>query len=106
MIFRRSISNSWYFFCALAYYNRAAAHIELKDYQKAIADYTKAIEINPNDALAYYNRGLARVLLGNKQKAITDLHKAVSLFQKQGRKAEAQKILEIIRLECLMLEHS
>ena len=28
-----------------------------KDYQGAIADYDKAIELNPKYARAYYNRG-------------------------------------------------
>ena len=32
-----------------------------KDYQEAIADYDKAIELNPKDAEAYYNnRGIAK----------------------------------------------
>ena len=31
-----------------------------KDYQGAIADYDKAIELNPKDVRAYYNRGVAK----------------------------------------------
>ena len=34
------------------------------DYYGAIADYTKAIELNPDDAAAYYNRGIAKRSLG------------------------------------------
>ena len=41
-------------------YNRGSAKVSLKDYYGAISDYTKAIEINPNDAKAYYNRGIAK----------------------------------------------
>ena len=33
-----------------AYYNRGIAKGDLKDYYGAISDYTKAIEINPNDS--------------------------------------------------------
>jgi len=29
------------------------------DYQAAIDDYTKVIELNPQNTAAYYNRGLA-----------------------------------------------
>ena len=33
---------------------------KLKDYYGAIADYTKAIELDPDYANAYYNRGIAK----------------------------------------------
>ena len=35
----------------LAYYNRGTAKDELKQYKEAIADYDKAIELNPKDAV-------------------------------------------------------
>jgi len=37
------------------YHNRGFAFWKLKDYQKAIDDYTKAIDLNPNHFKAYYN---------------------------------------------------
>ena len=40
-----------------AYYKRGLAKMNLKDYSGAIADYNKAIEINPRNANAYNNRG-------------------------------------------------
>ncbi|WP_410172242.1 tetratricopeptide repeat protein, partial [Dolichospermum planctonicum] len=52
---------------------------ELKDKQKAIDDYTQAININPNDADAYNNRGLVRSELGNKQGAIDDYTQAIKI---------------------------
>jgi tetratricopeptide (TPR) repeat protein len=33
------------------YFNRAIEKEKLEDYRGAIADYTKAIELNPNDAV-------------------------------------------------------
>ena len=36
------------------YFNRALDKDERGDYYGAIADYTKAIDINPRDANAYY----------------------------------------------------
>jgi tetratricopeptide (TPR) repeat protein len=35
---------------------RGNARYSIKDYDSAMADYNKAIEINPNYELAFYNR--------------------------------------------------
>ena len=51
----------------------------LKNYEKAIADYTKAIELRPDDASAYNNRGISFVALKNNEKAIADYTKAIKL---------------------------
>ena len=42
------------------YFDRAYDKVENGDYYGGIADYTKAIELNPNDAIAYFNRGVAK----------------------------------------------
>ena len=44
----------------------------------AIADYDKAIAINPNVALAYTNRGLAYERKGAFDRAIADYDKAIA----------------------------
>ncbi|WP_232200043.1 tetratricopeptide repeat protein [Synechococcus sp. CC9616] len=49
------------------------------DYQGAIADYTKAIKINPRFGLAYYNRGFAKEYSGDSKGAILDYTKAIEL---------------------------
>ncbi len=49
------------------------------DYQGAINDFNKAIEINPKDADAYYNRGFAKAKLGDYRKAIEDFNKAIEI---------------------------
>jgi tetratricopeptide (TPR) repeat protein len=52
-------------------------------YCKAIADFTKAIEINPNDIASYLNRG---VVFGSGEgqfdEAISDFNKAIELNPK------------------------
>jgi tetratricopeptide (TPR) repeat protein len=49
------------------------------DYDRAIAEYTKAIEIDPRFAVAYYNRGLAWGKKGDYDRAIAEYTKAIEL---------------------------
>ncbi len=44
---------------AKVYFNRGVAYIDLKEYEKAIADYNKTIKLNRNYAEAYFYRGIA-----------------------------------------------
>ena len=44
-----------------------------------MADYTKAIELNPKDADSYNNRGLLKLSLGQKDSGCLDLSKAGEL---------------------------
>jgi tetratricopeptide (TPR) repeat protein len=59
--------------------NRGSAFEAKGDHDLAIADYGKAIEINPQDAEAYYNRGIAMLHNGNRDGAITDYTKAIEI---------------------------
>jgi tetratricopeptide (TPR) repeat protein len=63
----------------IAYNNRGWANYKLFQYDKAIDDFTKAIEIDPAYALAIYNRG--KVYYDNREygKALADIEKAQSL---------------------------
>src|SRR5262245_17838643 len=64
---------------AIAYHRRGTAHASKKDYDRAIADYTKAIEIDPSFVAAYHDRGLAYTSKGDYERAIADVTKAVEL---------------------------
>ncbi len=48
-------------------------------YPQAISDYTRAIELDLNDADAYYNRGNAYYDSGNLEQAIENYNKAIEL---------------------------
>ena len=58
----------------------------LKDYYGAIADYTKATEIDPNYANAYVNSGNSKEQIGDANGACSDWKKATKLGHKQATK--------------------
>ena len=51
----------------------------MSDYDQAIADYDKAITLNPDFAVAYACRGAVYTLIEEREKAILDLEKALKL---------------------------
>ena len=61
------------------YFKSGFDKFEAKDYYGAIADYTKAIELEPNYADAYYNRGNSKRKLKDYYGAIADYTKAIEL---------------------------
>jgi tetratricopeptide (TPR) repeat protein len=48
-------------------------------WEEAVAEFDKAIELDPSYALAYYNRGRAHAELGNASQAIADYEKTIEL---------------------------
>lgn len=61
------------------YYVRAATKALEKDYQGAIEDYTKAVELNPGLVEAYVKRGATRYKMGDARGALTDCNQALRL---------------------------
>ena len=53
--------------------------MKVKDYEGAIADYTKAIEINPDFGTAYNNRGISKRKLNDYYGSIADFTKAIEI---------------------------
>lgn len=60
------------------YYNRGTELGQLKRYEEAIADFSKAISIYPFD-FAYGNRATAYFFLGKYQEALQDFDRAIAL---------------------------
>ncbi|MBI1910904.1 MAG: tetratricopeptide repeat protein [Deltaproteobacteria bacterium] len=58
---------------------RASACLGKKEYYNAIADCTRAIELDPNYADAYYVRSVAYKETGEKSKADAGLGRAIDL---------------------------
>ncbi len=61
------------------YFNSGIKRLEQGNYRGAIADFTKAIQINPKLVAAYYNRAIARHQLQNYQRAIADFTKVIQI---------------------------
>jgi tetratricopeptide (TPR) repeat protein len=57
---------------------KGKANIELKDFDKAIVDLTKALELNTDYATGLYNRGICYYMVHKIELAIQDLEKAKS----------------------------
>ena len=64
---------------ASAYNNRGNAYGDLKQFDRAIADYDQAIRLDPNVADAYNNRGYAYRDLKQFYRAIADYDQAIRL---------------------------
>ena len=61
------------------YIKRGNAYHEKGQYDQAILDYNKALEINPKDALAYYHRGISYEKKGQYDQAISNYTKALEI---------------------------
>jgi tetratricopeptide (TPR) repeat protein len=62
-----------------AYDDRGFAFSKVGRYGDAITDFTKAIELNPNDITAYNGRSFAYSRTGQHDKAIADAERAIDL---------------------------
>ena len=61
------------------YFDSAFNKNEAKDYYGAIADYSKVIELDPNNSDVYVNRGDSKNSLKDYYGAIADYTKAIEL---------------------------
>lgn len=66
-------------FTASDYNNRAVTYDKLGLYDKALADYNMAIQIDPTSAIAHTNRGVTLAKMGRYQEALADQLRAVQL---------------------------
>ena len=65
--------------------NHGTHYLNLKEYQQALENYDRAIQLNPNEAVAYIFRGVAYYELGNYQQAIKDYDRAIQLDPNRAR---------------------
>ncbi len=71
------------------------ACLDKRKYDDAIADYTKAIALDPKLAQAYYNRGYTYEKKGDREQAIADFRKALEIDPSDQYAKESLKRLGV-----------
>jgi tetratricopeptide (TPR) repeat protein len=66
-------------------FDRGIVELRLKQYDKAISDFTDTIKLQPRLARAYYARGVARVAKGDKTGGDADLKAALDMEPRVAR---------------------
>jgi TonB family protein len=66
------------------YQNRANSNFVMGEYDAAIVDYNKAIELNPKESSIYFSRGLAHFNNKSFTPAIADFDKVIELDPKEA----------------------
>ena len=66
-------------FTAIDYSNRGNTYRNLLEHDKALADYDRAIQLDPTDAEAYRGRGIVYYTLQQYKKALDDYNRAIEL---------------------------
>jgi len=69
---------------AVAFTTRGTAYYRKRDLDRAIADYSEAIRLDPNYALPFANRGRMYVAKGDRARGIPDFTEAIRLDPKDG----------------------
>ncbi|MFC2056779.1 tetratricopeptide repeat protein [Chloroflexota bacterium] len=76
------------------HYKNGASLVIDGEYEEAIVELSKAIELDPEFADAYYNRGLAYDFSGEATKAISDYEKCIELSNDPELIEDAQTRLD------------
>ena len=73
---------------AFRYQSRGYLKARMQDYEGAVADYEKAVELNPEDGIAYNNLALAQEQLGYAKQSKRNFEKSDKIMGIKPRKIE------------------
>ncbi|TMW69826.1 hypothetical protein Poli38472_001982 [Pythium oligandrum] len=84
--------------CALLWSNRAACHLQLEQFEQALADCCKALGVDVKSEKARYRRAQAYVGLGNYADAFKDIHLVLQIHpNNKAAVALARKIKDVVQ---------
>ena len=69
---------------AHAFHNRGISYDKKGQYEAAIADFTRVLELDATNANAFFNRGSTHDSIGAYDKAIADYTRALDLDRQLG----------------------
>jgi tetratricopeptide (TPR) repeat protein/Zn-dependent protease len=76
-----------------AYQGRADAYRATNEHEKAVADYTRAIEFMPKETGLYLGRGRSYLAINETEKAIADFRQVAAMTDKLHLKRQAEELL-------------
>ena len=76
------------------HFNQGVVNHNSGDCEQAIADYDKAVELDPDYASAYYNRGMSYADSGDLEQAIADFEWYLELAPNALNRAELTNVIE------------
>ena len=79
--------------------HRGAAYARLGNLEQAIQDYSKAIELDPDEGLTYLNRGLAYADSSHPEQAVVDLARYLELTPTAPDREDILKMVEKLELQ-------
>lgn len=82
-----------------AYMIRGAAYVRRQEYDRAIRDYTRAVELQPDLLSAYNNRGIVYTAIGDYDKAESDFDKVLEIDSQSILGLNNRAVLYAIRAD-------
>ncbi len=85
----------------ISYLSRGAAYLKIREADKAIADFSKVIDLDKKNPRPYYYRGMANTQKKDFEKAVKDFSKAIELKPDDGASlfARGASYIEMGKLE-------
>jgi len=80
-----------------AFHGRADACRANNQHEKAVADYTRAIELMPKEPCLYLGRGKSYLAVNDTEKAVVDFRKVMAITDKLHLKRQADELLKMLR---------